>query len=312
MFSFLLALLRFHSITAMTLNLRSSFFETASGKKTFKYGLGGAARSTQPKSLPSLYADLVRNLSKKKSEDMDAAPFYFYYNPHRYPNFMSGVKHLCENGREDIFIASGGTDRSHSGMERRLQDALAYCGGKYLDMFVLEYVCHGEEDDVKQAIEQAVEWKRNGLIRYIAASTHSHKIGASICSEKDLDALMLRINMSHCKAAENLSFPACKARGIPVIAFTTTRWNALQSGHEDSPSNIPPTTGECLSYALMKSPPVDMLLHSARDEEELKESMEGIRFMSNDDLCRWEKYGNLNWNTMDGFDEYPQEQTMSL
>ena len=310
-FLILLSLLLYlHSITALAFNPKSSFFKSASGKATFKYGLGGAARSTQPKILPSLYSDLVHK--SVESDDADVAPFYFYYNPHRYPDFMSGIKEICEDGREDVFIASGGTDRSYSMMERRLQDALAYCGGEYLDMFVLEYVCHGEENDIKQALKQAIEWKRRGLVRYIAASTHSHEIGASLCSETGIDALMLRYNMSHRKAAENISFPACKDKNIPVIAFTTTRWNALQSGHEHSQNDTPPTSGECLSYALMTSPPVDMVLHSARDEEELKESMDALRCMSKDVIFKWGKYGDLNWNEMDGFDEYPHEQTLTL
>jgi hypothetical protein len=72
-------------------------FTTASGLPVSRYGLGGAARSTQPSSLASLYFDEI------KRQEENVAPFYFYYNPHRYPGFMSGIKQVCSTqNREDI------------------------------------------------------------------------------------------------------------------------------------------------------------------------------------------------------------------
>ena len=55
-----------------------------------------------------------------------------------------------------MFIASGGTDRSIDGLNQRLSDCLDYCGGKYLDLFVLEYVCP-DELDVKSMMKPGLE-----------------------------------------------------------------------------------------------------------------------------------------------------------
>jgi len=261
-------------------------------------------------------------------------------------------------------LASGGTDFSTRGMEDRLSDALAYSGGDYLDLFVLEYVCPGElggdnecdndndgndndndgndndnDNEVVRALRLARSWIREGRVRYVAASTHSHAVGAQLASlsladdddeteneneanEKEdrprsrrrprrprpmLDAIMLRYNMAHATAAEALSFPVCSLRSLPVLAFTTTRWNRLQEGHPDWPTDKPvPTTPDCLEFALrgkwdrdtrermttrttsttmMTSTsttmeddsgewPIEIALHSARTVDELHEAME--------------------------------------
>lgn len=307
-----------------------------SGLPVCKYALGGAARSTQPTSLVYDYCDSVVNwFEEQEGEPAKMAPFFFYYNPHRYPDFMRGIRHVAEGTagktkvqREDLFLVSGGTDYSEGAMERRLNDALAYSGGDYLDMFVLEYVCpydiEDDPQDIKDAIAQARSWVNDGRVRYVAASTHSHRVGAwlgSLVSEESskplLDAMMLRYNMAHKSAAERISFPVCSDAEIPVMAFTTTRWNRLQAGHSDW-KNDPPTSSECISFALSshsnESPepwPVQVVLHSARTTEELKEAMGCLSQpfpMTEKEKSQWKNYGDLEWNDMDGFDEYPEEK----
>ena len=220
-----------------------------SGLPVCKYALGGAARSTQPTSLVHDYCETVMGWFENEGS-LRMAPFLFYYNPNRYPDFMKGIQQASVGDskvnirREDLFLASGGTDRSNEGMEERLSDALDYAGGEYLDMFVLEYVCPDEvEDDpesVLSALDKARSWVDDGRVRYVAASTHSHRVGAWLGSLQSLstndsedsdrmdatilDAMMLRYNMAHKSAAENISFPACAKAGIPVVGFTTTRW----------------------------------------------------------------------------------------
>lgn len=125
-----------------------------------------------------------------------------------------------------------------------------------------------------------------------------------------VDALMLRYNMSHRIAAEKISLPMAQQMSKPVIAFTTTRWNALQQqrGMTDSHS---PSTRDCLSFALSATDGIiQYVLHSARDESELIESMDGLtNEMSPEDIQKWKAYGasELDWNDLDGFDEYPYE-----
>jgi aryl-alcohol dehydrogenase-like predicted oxidoreductase len=342
-----------------------------SGLPVCKYALGGAARSTQPNGLVHDYCDNIRR-HFKDGERIKMAPFLFYYNPHRYPDFMKGIREIvqgdsdndanCDSGtnrwkRENLFLASGGTDRSESGMEQRLSDALAYSGEEYLDMFVLEYVSPDEvENDlesIKSALIKARSWVNEGRVRYVAASTHSHRVGARLGSlrsdsegenkggiQRDrscpplLDAMMLRYNMAHKTAAESISFPVCAELRIPCLAFTTTRWNRLQAGHptmtngssgDDEDEAVhrqsrPPTTTECLSFALSPSFPfgkpsapwpVEIVLHSARSTDELNEAMDCLSpssIMTANEARKWRGYGDLEWNDLDGFDEFPEEQ----
>jgi len=202
-------------------------------------------------------------------------------------------------------------------MEKRLADALVYSGGEFLDMFVLEYVCPEETQivtgeattEIRRALQIAQSWVERGLVRYVAASTHSHVVGAALADENGVDALMLRYSMSHQDAARTISFPACIRTNKPVLAFTTTRWNALQAGHEgwNSSHSPPPTTSQCLSFALASTPPIEVVLHSAREESELHDALEGLEDMSAEMVEKWTSYGNLEWND-DGFDEYPEER----
>jgi aryl-alcohol dehydrogenase-like predicted oxidoreductase len=219
-----------------------------------------------------------------QNTDDAGAPFYFYYNPHRYPDFLSGVSKTFDDSysRRDMFFASGGTERTPNALDKRLQDALVFCGGEYLDGFVLEYVCPfelGKSDHLGPELQQAINHVRSYVdedkVRYVIASTHSHRVGRALAGATMLDAIMLRYNMSHKRAAETISFPQALKKNIPVIAFTTTRWNRLQ--RKASPTI---NTADCLKFAL-KHPAVEVVLHSARDEDELNNALSPLFSCSN-------------------------------
>lgn len=328
---------------------------TASGKPVCRYALGGAARSVQPESLPLKYRDLLLPSEEHAADDDDdgVAPFYFYYNPHRYPAFLSGIARSwswsCGDDddannpnclrRDDVFIASGGTDRSPAALDERLVDALETSGGEYLDAFVLEYVCPHElasgkflGKELRRAIEHVHRMKREGKVRYVMASTHSHSVGSALAAatippradnapgdSPAFDALMLRYSMSHKVAAESVSLPIALGHNIPVLAFTTTRWNRLQSDPAPGATTTDslPTTSDCIKFAL-QHPAIELVLHSARDEEELDEAMLPLfscsssrqsSWLPRDQYEHWRDYGDdeMKWNEDDEFDEYPEE-----
>mmetsp|Transcript_9892 Transcript_9892/g.19220 ORF Transcript_9892/g.19220 Transcript_9892/m.19220 type:complete len:484 (-) Transcript_9892:34-1485(-) len=419
-----------------SIQMHSNKLTTASGKPISRYALGGAARSTQPENLPLHYKDILSNGSQRNIEKMGednqssegggaGAPFYFYYNPHRYPAFLAGVVKSfvnpthecgsegseCNNNeisnvdssdkiidnkssnlhRGDVFIASGSSDRTPSALDKRLEDALLYSGGDYLDAFVLEYVCPEEiiitekegrtnkinvtdaklGPELERAIQHVRLYVAEGKVRYVMASTHSHVVGAVLAStslpytaattneskatrestngnDEDnnnhdlkttkhtpaVDALMLRYNLSHKAAAESLSLPCALRYDIPVLAFTTTRWNRLQK-------DVSISSSDCVKFAL-QHPAVEVVLHSARDEKELEETLfplmmaasssssssstalndgsgssngcctNSMTWISEEEYERLRLYGNeeMEWNQDDGFDEYPEETNL--
>lgn len=323
----LLAALFIVSLSCQAFEFSTTRFTSKSGLPIARYGLGGAARSCQPSTLPSMYIqELHENIS----------PFFFYYNPHRYPDFMKGIKDACRVNREDIFVAGGGTSRSIESLDQRLSDCLEYCGNEYLDLFILEYVLHDEMDMIESnkhndclkaklgkelldAIMHCRQWIKDGKVRYIGISTHSHVVGRILADVPELDTLMLRYGMSHKEAAEKLSLPAAKENGKSVICFTSTRWNSLQSGLGDNQhifgSDDIPTSADCLSFVFSsrQSPPVEFVLHSARDEGELLECMRGMKmgFSSSDEEMKWRAYGKIfEDRNDDDFDEYPEERLL--
>jgi hypothetical protein len=132
---------------------------------------------------------------------------------------------------------------------------------------------------------------------------------------------MLRYNLSHKKAAESLSFSYALKNAVPVIAFTSTRWNRLLKqdplGNNTNESIAPPTTADCIKFAL-SHPAVEMVIHSARDEKELMNafsSLEETFYQRSSDWLSEEEHAFLcaygdnerKWNEKDGFDEYPSE-----
>ena len=52
---------------------------------------------------------------------------------------------------------------------------------------------------------------------------------------------------------------------------------------------------------------MEIVLHSARNEAELEEALRGLRDIPAEEVSKWRKYGDLDWND-DGFDEYPEER----
>ena len=71
------------------------------------------------------------------------------------------------------------------------------------------------------------------------------------------DALVLRYNMSHKVAAESLSLPRALENGVPVVAFTTTRWNRLlqqrcpttsENKDDDARDDVAITSADCIEF----------------------------------------------------------------
>ena len=289
-------------LSCPSFSLRTPKLTTQAGTEVAQYALGGSMRATQPASLVSSYINAT-----------GPGGFIFFYNPSRYPAFMSGVRESCQNldHRRATYIASGGHERTQAGMENRLSQIAASVGSDVpLDCFVIEYVQVTELDNDRQepgeglaaTLRIAQQWKQEGRIRHIGISTHSHVAGAVMAAHPAVDVLLLRYSMSHRTEAEELSLPASLRSGIPVIAFTTTRWGRHTHGHA-AWHDAAPTDGECATWAL-RHPAVAVVLHSATDPLQLYQTLtqlEQAHPMSEAAYKRWRTYGDLDWRG-DGFD----------
>jgi hypothetical protein len=84
--------------------------------------------------------------------------------------------------------------------------------------------------------------------------------------------------MAHAKAEWRL-FPVARARDVPVVAFTTTRWNSLQKGHPRWDGD-PPSTATCMRWA-EAHPAVQVVLNSAPDVAYLGEWADELSDVAN-------------------------------
>ena len=175
--------------------------------------------------------------------------------------------------RRKIFIAVGTENfKNRDAITAHVERCLSRLGTTYIDAFFLEYVARGDEAEAVEAIRwmrnegglvvgEGGRAGVDGVVRFVGCSTHDRCAGIRLLrsqrdgrgfigegaeegadiddedelpdfAECELDALMARYNMAHTKAERTL-FPLARARNVPVVAFTTTRWNSLQKGHEE-------------------------------------------------------------------------------
>ena len=266
------------------------------GRGCARVGVGGAARADpeQPEGL----ARVARGLAGR------ALPVCFFaYNPARYERFLAGVRAEAEADRGGVYLASGCCDRGCGGVSARVAQADgALGGGGFLDAFYAEYVCPGGDFDAAAgALEAIREHQVAGRVGFVGASTHSASVARALLDSErhapHLDLLMLRYNMSHDVHEANGTLEAAQARGVAVVAFTSTRWNGLC----DTSKPGSPTAADCVSWALSGA---DAVLHSPRNERELRAVWEGTRAMAPAEVERWRAYGRA-WaaEARDGFED---------
>ena len=84
---------------------------------------------------------------------------------------------------------------------------------------------------------------------------------------------MHRYNMAH-RGSEEAVLPKAEALGIPVVAFTCTRWGSLLDGHEDWDSEVP-KAADCYRYVL-NHPSVRVALSAPATEAQLRENLQAF------------------------------------
>jgi len=279
---------------------------TLDGRTLHAVGLGGAARSEQPATLPA---------RARAATPADRGLLLFAYNPHRYPAFVEGVRGLAVDAavRPGLFVVSGSTSRDAVSVVQRIRDARErLLGGddsaSPLDAFVVEYVQENETGPtgpVARALATIESERQAGRVRRIGATTHSLRAARALLDgahASGLDLLLLRVSLAHGESCHETAGTLARAAdvGVPVVAFCTTRWNLLVDANADRlpqpPSGLvsPPGTGTCVRWAL-GSPAVVLALHSARTHEELDVAFAGAALgpLPPDEREAWRSWGRV-------------------
>lgn len=216
---------------------------------------------------------------------------------------LNGLKPLVARQRESILIATGSESRDPKTLQRYFDQARSWLNTDVIDVFLAEYISPQDSpDDVEAVLLQLQRWKTEGQIRYVGASAHNRSSALSLIDYGKWDVLMLRYNMAHRKAEEQV-LPAAQAKGIPVIAFTCTRWGSLLKGHPQWHKPAP-TAADCYRYAL-HHPAVQVALTAPATLDQLQENLTVLNAppLTIAEIKDWQAYGDFIYgNGQDAFE----------
>ncbi|KAK3243999.1 hypothetical protein CYMTET_46373 [Cymbomonas tetramitiformis] len=277
-----------NSLQLLSLTSDSQKLRTKSGLPVRSFGLGGNRNVWQSKEI----------VSKAWKAGIN---YFFCYslNEHEIGDYLEGLRNLCSKNRDDVYLTAGTMDFSPSGIQMHFSRCLDRFETSYLDCFFLEYVEPGEVDSALEGLAYLEKLKQQGLARNVGCTVHDRTVGMELVQSGRIDLLMARYNMAHTKAEEAL-FPAAVRHDVPIVAFTSTRWNTLQNGHEDWSEDLP-EVGTCMSFALAPKA-VQVVLNSTRTEAELTQLVLKAGKMEECEIAKWRKYGCLVYNAKSTFE----------
>lgn len=204
-------------------DLATKSLKTLSGSKISRLGFA----SQYLKELNCVQAALVAGIN-----------YFFSYNLAS-DQLLTGLKPLLTNHRDAIFIATGSESRVPNTLQQYLAQVRRSLDTNIIDAFFIEYLSPQDSaKEVETVLTQLQRWKAEDWIRYIGASTHNRETALQLIEHGGWDVLMLRYNMAHRKAEEQV-LPAAHAVGLPVIAFTCTRWGSLLKRHPQWHEPVP-------------------------------------------------------------------------
>ncbi len=227
--------------------------------------------------------------------------YFFFYNL-SCESLLEGLKPLLKEEREEILVATGSEHRENNELNQYLQRVRHRLNIDVIDLFFIEYVSPADELAQIQAIlDELHYWKEQGLIRYVGVTVHNRSIAMKLIESGGCELLMHRYNMAHRKAEQSV-LPAAQTAGIPVIAFTCTRWGSLLRGHPNWSGQIP-TAADCYRYALTNNA-VRMALTAPQTLAQLEENLQVLNNskLNHAEQSLWQSYGDLVYG--DGQDSF--------
>jgi aryl-alcohol dehydrogenase-like predicted oxidoreductase len=228
--------------------------------------------------------------------------YFFFYNLES-ENFLDGLKSLLVTKREQVLVATGSENRDIQSLRLYLDSVRHRLDVEQVDVFFIEYVSPADDmTQVQVLLDELYSWKDFGLVRYVGVTTHNRAIALEMIERHHCDVLMHRYNMAHRKAEQNV-LPAAQKAGIPVVAFTCTRWGTLLKGHHNWQLQ-PPTAADCYRYTL-NHPGVRLALTAPKTRQQLEENLSVLNSpqISKQEVAKWQEYGDLIYgNGQDAFD----------
>lgn len=227
----------------------------------------------------------------------DAGVNYFFFYNLSFRGMVDGLKPLLKAHRERAVLATGTESREPGEMRAYFDRVRGLLGVDTVDLFFAEYVSPSDDmEDVLGrggAVDEIAKWKDEGKVRYVGATAHSRPLSLELIRSGRVEVLMHRYNMAHRKSEAQV-LPAAEAAGVPVVAFTCTRWGSLLEGHPGWGGPVP-TAADCYRYVL-RHPAVHLALTAPGSEAHLRENLAALADNGEPDperIAEWEAYGAL-------------------
>jgi aryl-alcohol dehydrogenase-like predicted oxidoreductase len=208
------------------------------------------------------------------------------------PDAMSEVVSWLGAERDSVVVCVQFGARTSDEASEELRSVLAGLHSDYVDVLTLYYVEQLAEWEELSAPGGVVDYlraaKKDGVVRRIGVTSHQRPLAARMAQSGLLDVLMIRYNAAH-RGAERDVFPVTDALGMPVIAYTATRWGALmQPTPDDPPGFVAPPASAWYRFVL-QAPSVAVTLAAPANRAELEEALRVLRATGPLDAAEYEE-----------------------
>ncbi len=201
------------------------------------------------------------------------------------------VRNIVSGGRRDGLILSM-LSYAHNAFltGHYLKNGLRKLGIDYTDVLILGYF---QKRPPQRLIDNALELKEKGLVRYIGITSHNRKLFPQLAREGIMDLFHIRYNAAH-RGAETETFPFITGELRPgIVSFTATRWGKLLKSGKIPPGEAPLTASECYRFVL-SNPSIDVCMMGAGSREEMSENLKVLEMkpLSDEEMERCRKIGD--------------------
>jgi len=215
---------------------------------------------------------------------------YLWWGAFRSEKMASGIKAVARKKREDLVVVVHALSRKPSAMSKLVHKSLNRLGLDYLDVLLL--AGHRREGPNPWLLEHAHRLRDQGLIRFLALSSHHRRLFPQLEKDKQIDIFHLRYNAAH-RGAENEVFEEIPEEGGPgMVAFTCNRWGSLIDPAFMPAGESPPSAADCYRFVL-SHPKVHVACCGPSIMRDLEENLECLERgpMSGEELERMRRIG---------------------